>query len=116
MIVIFGFQVQTLSTVAKKRQTDVFRWLADSAYVFELGERLDMEGGSIGRVTEQQLLCADHSGGADLRTDCAMNMQGVANMLLLRAEIESQWKGGAPAPGQYIYMSFYERALKQATP
>ena len=116
MIVIFGFQVQTLSTVAQKRQTNVFRWLANSAYVFELGGRLDIEGGSVGRVAEQHLLCANRSGGADLRTDCAMNMQGFANMLLLRAEIEGQWGGGAPAPGQYIDMSFYERALKQATP
>ena len=84
-IVIFGFQVQTLSTVAQKRQTNVFRWLADSAYVFELLERLDTEGGSVGRVAEQHLHCANRSEGADLRTDCTMNMQGFANMLLLRA-------------------------------
>ena len=53
--------------------------------------------------------------GHGLSKDCAMNMQGFANMLSLRAEIEGQWGGVAPAPGQYMDLSFYERALNHAS-
>ena len=30
----------------------------------------------------------------------------------LRAEIESQWGGKAPAPDKYFDLQYYERALK----
>jgi hypothetical protein len=38
-------------------------------------------------------------------------MQGFRNMLSLRAEMEGQWGGVAPAPDKYLDLSFYDRAL-----
>jgi hypothetical protein len=33
-------------------------------------------------------------------------------LLALRAEIEGQWGGTAPAPDKFIDLSFYQRALR----
>ncbi|MDB5965766.1 MAG: hypothetical protein JWQ72_2266 [Polaromonas sp.] len=54
--------------------------------------------------------------GHGLSKDCAVNMQGFSNMLSLRAEIEGQWGGTAPAPDKYLDLSYYRRALAQAAP
>ena len=37
---------------------------------------------------------------------------GAQNLLSLRAEIEGQWDGKAPAPDKYFDMQYHERALK----
>ena len=39
-------------------------------------------------------------------------MPGFRNLLALRAEIEGQWGGVAPAPDKFIDLSFYQRALR----
>jgi hypothetical protein len=49
--------------------------------------------------------------GHGLFEDCAIEMKGMRNMLSLRAEIEGQWGGIAPAPEKFLDLSYYERAL-----
>ena len=60
-------------------------------------------------LTYQQL-----SSAGGLAKDCALDMQGFRNVLALRAEIEGQWGGQAPAPGRFLDLGFYERALRHA--
>lgn len=43
--------------------------------------------------------------------DAKFDMAGFANVLKLRAEIEGQWGGKAPAPEKYVDLSYYDRAL-----
>jgi ABC-type nitrate/sulfonate/bicarbonate transport system substrate-binding protein len=54
--------------------------------------------------------------GHGLARDCRFDMDGFRNALALRAEIEGQWGGVAPAPGKYLELSYFERALKSAAP
>jgi len=44
--------------------------------------------------------------------DFAFDMQGFRNVLALRAEIEGDWGGRAPAPDKYVDLAYYDRALK----
>jgi ABC-type nitrate/sulfonate/bicarbonate transport system substrate-binding protein len=46
---------------------------------------------------------------ADARVDRA----GLQNVLRLRAEVEGQWGGVAPALERYLDLSFYSRALAE---
>lgn len=46
--------------------------------------------------------------------DARFDLDGFAKVLSLRAEIEGQWGGVAPAPGKYIDLGYYDRALKMA--
>jgi ABC-type nitrate/sulfonate/bicarbonate transport system substrate-binding protein len=39
------------------------------------------------------------------------DLAGFENVLKLRAEIEGQWGGTPPAPGKYIDLSYYDKAL-----
>jgi NitT/TauT family transport system substrate-binding protein len=42
--------------------------------------------------------------------DGKFDLDGFKNVLKLRAEIEGQWGGTAPAPGKYIDLSYYNKA------
>jgi hypothetical protein len=70
---------------------------------FQLDER-------IAGLTYEALTTPGHG----LSKDCAVNMQGFRNMLSLRAEIEGQWNGVAPAPERFLDLSYYQRALAHA--
>jgi len=50
--------------------------------------------------------------GYGLARDARFDMQGFRNVISLRAEIEGQWGGNAPAPDKYLDLGYYERALK----
>mgnify|MGYP002135173831 CR=1 FL=1 len=54
--------------------------------------------------------------GHGLARDCRFDMDGFRNALALRAEMEGQWGGVAPAPGKFLELSYFERALKSAAP
>lgn len=43
--------------------------------------------------------------------DAQFNLPGFRNLLALRAEIEGQWGGKAPAPEKYFDLSYYQRAV-----
>ena len=49
--------------------------------------------------------------GFGLSADARFNMDGFRNVLAMRAEMEGQWGGVAPAPDKYIDLSYYGRAL-----
>lgn len=44
-------------------------------------------------------------------TDAKINIEGVRNVLKLRAEILGQWGGTPPEPEKYLDLSFYKRAI-----
>jgi len=50
--------------------------------------------------------------GFGLAPDAKFDMDGFKAVLALRAEIEGQWGGKAPAPDKYVDLGYYERALK----
>ena len=43
--------------------------------------------------------------------DARFDLDGFKNVLKLRAEVEGQWGGKAPAPEKYFDLSYYQRAL-----
>lgn len=43
--------------------------------------------------------------------DLAFDMDGFRNVLSLRAEMEGQWGGKAPAPEKFLDMSYYQKAI-----
>jgi NitT/TauT family transport system substrate-binding protein len=65
----------------------------------------------IAELTYQDLIKPGHG----LARDCALDMQGLRNVLALRAEIEGQWDGKPPAPEKFLDLSYYQHALAQAT-
>jgi len=46
-----------------------------------------------------------------LAPDARFDMEGFKAVLALRAEIEGQWGGKAPAPEKYIDLGYYARAM-----
>jgi len=54
------------------------------------------------------------TGKHGLAPDAKFDMEGFKAVLALRAEIEGQWGGHAPAPDKYIDLGYYDRALKLA--
>lgn len=53
-----------------------------------------------------------NTAGSGMSKDCALDQQGFKNVLALRAEMEGQWDGKAPAPGQFLDLGYYMRALR----
>ena len=64
----------------------------------------------VAEITYQELNTPRHG----LARDCAFDMDGFRNVLALRAEIEGQWGGKAPAPDLYLDLGFFDRALRLA--
>ena len=52
--------------------------------------------------------------GFGLNEGAAFSIDGFNNVLGMRAELEGQWGGKAPAPDKYIDLSYYQHALKFA--
>jgi ABC-type nitrate/sulfonate/bicarbonate transport system substrate-binding protein len=50
--------------------------------------------------------------GFGMAPDARLDVDGLRNVLALRAEIEGQWGGKPPAPDKYLELGYYERALK----
>jgi len=51
------------------------------------------------------------SPGFGLAADARLSMEGFRNVLALRAEIQGQWGGKAPAPEKFLDLSYYDKAL-----
>jgi ABC-type nitrate/sulfonate/bicarbonate transport system substrate-binding protein len=54
--------------------------------------------------------------GHGLNKDCAFDTAGFRNVLALRAEMEGQWGGQAPAADKFVDLSIYQRARGHARP
>ncbi len=52
--------------------------------------------------------------GSGLAVDAALNAEGFARVLSIRAEMEGMWGGAAPAPQPYLDLSWYQQALAGA--
>ena len=64
------------------------------------------------KVSERTMeLLADPKFG--LTPDAAFDLQGFRNVLALRAEIEGDWGGKAPAPEKYIDLRYYQNAMRR---
>lgn len=61
----------------------------------------------------EQTYAALMTPGFGLHRDARVDMDGFARVLSLRAEIEGQWGGTAPAPGKFLDLGYYERAMGQ---
>lgn len=70
-----------------------------------LQRELKLERG-IAELAYKDLLTPGHG----LARDCAFDLAGFRNVLALRAEIEGQWNGQAPAPDKYLDLGYYTRA------
>ncbi len=92
---------------------EALRWVTASANRDEtialLAERLKLDP-DIAAATYVQAV--DPAGG--LTPDARLDLEGFRNVLALRAELEGQWGGRPPAPGRYVDLQYYRRAL--ATP
>ena len=53
--------------------------------------------------------------GYGLSRDCRLDMAGMRNVLALRAEMQGQWGGKAPAPERYLELGYYEQAHQLVT-
>ncbi len=49
--------------------------------------------------------------GSGLAPDARFNAEGFATVLAIRAEMEGMWSGTPPAPGKYLDLSYFERAV-----
>jgi NitT/TauT family transport system substrate-binding protein len=87
------------------------RWALNPANRAEaaalLAERLKIPG-DVAEATYDR--AADPING--LAPDARLDMDGLRNVLALRAEMQGAWGGKAPAPDQYVDLSYYQRALK----
>jgi NitT/TauT family transport system substrate-binding protein len=48
-----------------------------------------------------------------LAEDARFDMPGFRNVLALRAEIEGDWGGKAPAAERYVDLTYYDNAMKR---
>jgi ABC-type nitrate/sulfonate/bicarbonate transport system substrate-binding protein len=52
--------------------------------------------------------------GSGLAPDARFSDEGFKTVLAIRAEMEGMWGGTPPAPGKYLDLSYYDRAIKTA--
>lgn len=87
------------------------RWALDpanrAAATKLLADRLKLDEATAG---ESLTMGLDAKSGGFAK-DLAFDMEGFRNVLSLRAEMEGQWGGKAPAPEKYLDMSYYQKAL-----
>lgn len=86
------------------------RWALDPANragaVALLAERLKLPG-DIAEATYDR--AADPVNG--LAPDARLDMDGLRNVLALRAEMQGAWGGKPPEPDKYVDLAYYQRAL-----
>lgn len=52
--------------------------------------------------------------GSGLAPDARFSDEGFKTVLAIRAEVSGMWSGIPPAPGKYLDLSYYDRAIKSA--
>jgi ABC-type nitrate/sulfonate/bicarbonate transport system substrate-binding protein len=50
-----------------------------------------------------------------LAPDARIDLEGLRNVLALRAELEGDWGGKPPAPEKYLDLHYYDNALKRVS-
>ncbi len=51
--------------------------------------------------------------GSGLAPDARFNAEGFNTVLAIRAEMEGMWGGTPPAPGKYLDLTYYDKALQE---
>jgi len=87
------------------------RYATDPAHRAEAMAMLEKRFKLAPKIAEQTY-AALMTPGFGLAPDARFDMEGFRRVLSLRAEIEGQWGGVAPAPDKYLDLGYYERALK----
>lgn len=91
---------------------EALRWFLDPANktdaVAFLTTGLELQAGVAGETYAQ---AAASPGG--LAPDARLSIDGLKNVLKLRAEIERQWNGTAPPPERYYDLTYHEAALSR---
>jgi len=73
-----------------------------------LGERFKLTPALAGQTYEALM-----SQGFGLATDARLSLDGMRNLLAIRADIEGMWAGRAPEPQRYLDLGYYERAVQR---
>jgi NitT/TauT family transport system substrate-binding protein len=93
---------------------DAVRWAMDPANRAlaqgMLAARFKLDE-AVAKETMDQLMTP----GLGLEPDASLDMDGMRTVLALRAEMEGQWGGKPPAVDKYVDLSYYRRALSQAS-
>jgi NitT/TauT family transport system substrate-binding protein len=93
-----------------KALVEGYRWLLDpatkDAAIALMAERLKLSGDVAAKC---YAVITDPVDG--FAKDAKFSMQGFENVLKLRAQIEGEWGGHAPAPDKYIDLSYYNAAI-----
>lgn len=88
------------------------RWLLAPANKQQVIELLMKESGLPASVAaETYALSMEGQGGHE--QDARFDLNGFKNVLKLRAEVEGQWGGRAPAAEKYYDLSYYQEALSK---
>ena len=90
-----------------------YRWLLNpankSAVIALMADKLKL---SADVAAKTYAIVTDPAEG--FAKDGKFDMDGFKNVLKLRADIEGQWGGTPPAPGKYIDLSYYDKAVAGA--
>ena len=91
------------------------RWLMAPANKQQVIDLLAKESRLPAAVAvETYALLVDGAGG--YQVDARFDVHAFKNVLKLRAEVEGQWGGHAPAAGKYFDLSYYKRAIAKLKP
>jgi ABC-type nitrate/sulfonate/bicarbonate transport system substrate-binding protein len=91
---------------------EALRWFLDPANKTEAVEFLATKLNLEPEVAEQAYAQAVASPGG-LAPDAQLSIEGLKNVLRLRAEIEGQWDGTPPPPDRYYDLTYREAALSK---
>jgi ABC-type nitrate/sulfonate/bicarbonate transport system substrate-binding protein len=97
--------VSTLAAVIEGQ-----RWLMDGANKAQVIDLLVQGNHLTPEIAAETYEVSINKPGGFAR-DARFDLKGFANVLKLRAEVEGQWGGHAPAPEKYYDPSYYEAAL-----
>jgi ABC-type nitrate/sulfonate/bicarbonate transport system substrate-binding protein len=91
------------------------RWLMAPANKQQVIELLEKESGLPPAVAVETYALLVQGGGG-YQVDARFDVNAFKSVLNLRAEVEGQWGGRAPAAEKYFDLSYYEHALEKLEP
>jgi ABC-type nitrate/sulfonate/bicarbonate transport system substrate-binding protein len=89
---------------------EAVRWLLDPINKQQVVELLMQEFRLPAPIAKESYAASTTSQGG-YQPDARFDVDGFKNVLKLRAEVEGQWGGRAPAADRYYDLSYYEQAL-----
>ena len=71
----------------------------------------EVKGGN--KIAAIQLYREQVKPGSGLAPDARLDAEGFKAMLAIRAEMEGMWGGTPPAPGKYLDLTHFDKALQE---